>query len=88
MFNNLFYINQNIDMIDQLVKDLIEKAIIEFKKEENKEKLENEILNPIFSSFTEKIYPYVSLLFIMYCINLLLIIVILILIILYNKKNI
>lgn len=75
-------------MIDQLVKDLIEKAIIEFKKEENKEKLENEILNPIFSSFTEKIYPYVSLLFIMYCINLLLIIVILILIILYNKKNI
>ena len=75
-------------MIDQLVKDLIEKAIIEFKKEKEKEKLENEILNPIFSSFTEKIYPYVSLLFIMYCINLLLIIVILILIILYNKKNI
>ena len=75
-------------MIDKLVKDFITKAITEFKKKENKELVENEILNPIFSSFTERIYPYVSLLFIMYSINLLLIIVILILIILYNKKTI
>ena len=75
-------------MIDKLVKDFIKKAIIEFKKKENKELVENEILNPIFSSFTERIYPYVSLLFIMYSINLLLIIVILILIILYNKKTV
>lgn len=75
-------------MIDKFVKDLIQKAVIEFKKKENKELLDTEILNPIFSSFTERIYPYVSLLFIMYSLNLLLIIVILILIILYNKKNI
>ena len=75
-------------MIDKLVKDFISRAIIEFKKKENKELLENEILNPILSNFTEKIYPYVSLLFIMYTLNLLLIIVILILIILYNKKTI
>ena len=65
-------------MIDKFVKDFITKTIIEFKKKENKELLENEILNPIFSSFSERIYPYVSLLFIMYSINLLLIIVILI----------
>ena len=75
-------------MIDKLIKDLIQKAVIEIKKKENKELLENELLNPIFISFAERIYPYVSLLFIMYSLNLLLIIVILILIILYNKKNI
>ena len=75
-------------MIDKLVKDFIQKIIIEIKKKENKDIIEKDILNPIFSSFTEKIYPYVSLLFIMYCLNLVLIIVILILIILYNKKNI
>jgi hypothetical protein len=75
-------------MIDKLIKDFIDKAIIEIKKQENKERIENEILNPIFSSFTERIYPYVSLLFILYCLNLILIIIILILIILYNKKTI
>jgi len=75
-------------MIEKFVNDFIKKSIIEFKKKENKEMLEEEILNPIFLSFTERIYPYVSLLFIMYSINLLLIIVILILIILYNKKTI
>jgi len=53
-------------MIDKFIKDLIQKTIIEFKKKENKDLLENEILNPIFSSFSDRIYPYVSLLFIMY----------------------
>jgi len=75
-------------MIDKLVKDFIDKSIIEFKKKENRDKIESDILNPIFSSFTERIYPYVSLLFLMYSLNLVLIIVILCLIIIYNKKNI
>ena len=73
-------------MIDKLIKDFIDKSIIELKKKENKERIETEILNPIFISFSEKIYPYVSLLFIMYSLNLILIIIILILIIIYNKK--
>jgi hypothetical protein len=75
-------------MIDKIVKDFIKKAIIEFKKKENKDIIESELVRPILNSFTESIYPYVSLLFIMYSLNLVLIIVILILIILYNKKNI
>lgn len=75
-------------MIDKLIKDFITKTIIEVRKKENKEILDKEIIDPILKSFTEKIYPYVSLLFIMYSLNLVLIIIILILIILYNKKNI
>ena len=74
-------------MLDKITKDFINKIIIEINKEDNKNKLENEILKPILQSFSDKIYPYVSLLFIMYSLNLILIIIILILIILYNKTN-
>lgn len=74
-------------MLDKLTKDFINKIIIEINKQENKEKLEKEVINPIFYNFAERIYPYVSLLFIMYSLNLILIIVILILIIIYNKKT-
>ena len=73
-------------MIDKLTKDFINKIIIELNKIENKERLEKEIINPVFCNFTDRIYPYVSLLFIMYILNLVLIIIILVLLI--NKKNI
>lgn len=72
-------------MIDKITKDFIEKMVIEVKKEDNKKKIKDEILEPILNEFTEKIYPYINVLFFMYSINLLLIIVILFLIIL--KRN-
>lgn len=74
-------------MIEKLTKDFITKVIVEIKKPDNKEKIHSEILEPLFSNFTDRVYPYVSLLFAMYSINLILIIVILVLIILM-KKNI
>jgi hypothetical protein len=74
-------------MLDKLTKDFINKIIMEINKQDNKEKLEKEVINPIFSTFAERIYPYVSLLFIMYSLNLILIIVILVLIIIYNKNK-
>jgi len=74
-------------MIDKLTKDFINKIIIEINKSDNKIKLEKEVINPIFLNFADRIYPYVSLLFIMYSLNLILIIIILILIIIYNNKN-
>jgi hypothetical protein len=73
-------------MLDKLTKDFINKLIIEINKPDNKEKLEKEVINPVFANFADRIYPYVSLLFIMYSLNLILIIVILILLIVYNKK--
>lgn len=74
-------------MIDKLTKDFINKIIIEINKPDNKEKLEKDVINPIFKSFADRIYPYVSLLFVMYSLNLVLIIVIIILLIIYNKKD-
>jgi len=68
-------------MIEKLSKQLIEKFVSEFNKEDNKNKLNQEILNPIFKSFSDKIYPYISLLFIIYSLNLIIIIAILILVI-------
>jgi hypothetical protein len=72
-------------MIDKLTKDFIDKIVIEIKKDDNKKKLKEEILDPIFSEFSEKIYPYISILFIMYSLNLVLIIVILFLTIIRKK---
>ena len=75
-------------MIEKLTKDLIKKIIIEVKKDENKKQIQDDILNPILGQFSDRIYPYITLLFTMYTISLILIIVILILIISNNKKNI
>ena len=68
-------------MIDKLTKQLIDKIIIEFKKEENKDKINNELFNPVLKIFTNRIYPYISLLFIIYSLNLIIIIAILIIVI-------
>lgn len=69
-------------MIEKLVKDLIEKLSEEIKKEDNKQKLKEDFICPIFKEFSDKIYPYISILFIMYTLNLILIICILFLILL------
>ena len=74
-------------MIEKIIKDFIDKFIVEFKKEENQKKLESEILNPLLTHYTNKIYPYISLLMFLYFINLLLIVLILFLIIMFNRKK-
>jgi hypothetical protein len=66
-------------MIDKITRDFIDKIVIEFKKDDNRRKVKKDILNPILDEFTEKIYPYINMLFIMYSINIILIILILIL---------
>ena len=72
-------------MIEKLTKDLINKIIFEIKKEDNKKLIKDDILDPILNEFRESIYPYISILFVMYSLNLILIIVILFLIILRRK---
>jgi hypothetical protein len=74
-------------MIEKIIKDLFDKFISEIKKEETQKILEYEILNPLLNHYTDKIYPYISLLMILYCINLVLIIIILVLIIMFNRKK-
>lgn len=68
-------------MIEKFTKNLLNKIVVEVNKDDNKYIINKQILTPILTSFSNKIYPYVSLLFIMYIINLIIIIIILILII-------
>ena len=74
-------------MIEKIIKDLFDKFILEIKKEETQKLLEYEILNPLLTHYTDKIYPYISLLMILYCINLVLIVIILVLLIMFNRKK-
>lgn len=72
-------------MIKKLTQDFLNKVIVELKKDDNKKKINDEILKPIIEKFTKTVYPYVTLLFTMYTLNLIIIVVILILII-FKKK--
>lgn len=72
-------------MIENLVKNLLDKLILEIKKEENQQKIEFEILTPVLMYYKNKLYPYIILLLLLYIINL--IIIILFFIIMFNQKN-
>jgi hypothetical protein len=71
-------------MLEKVMKKFIDRVIIELDKEDNKEKLDKQIINPLLSNFSYRLFPYISLLFIMYSFNIILIISILILIL--NNK--
>jgi hypothetical protein len=74
-------------MIEKFTKNLLNRVILEIKKEENQNLIEIEILNPFFTKFSKKIYPYILLIFYMYILNLALIVIIMILIVMFNKKS-
>jgi hypothetical protein len=74
-------------MVEKLTSVLLSKVINEIKKEENQKKIEIEIFNPILIKFTNKIYPYVKIVFFIFILNFILVFIILILIIYLNKKS-
>jgi hypothetical protein len=74
-------------MVEKLTSDLLSRVINEIKKDENQKKIEIEILNPILVKFSNKIYPYVKIVFFIFILNFMLVFIILILIIIFNKKS-
>lgn len=72
-------------MIDDIITDIFNKLLLYIKSPKIKKKINNELIEPLFINIYNILYPYVSLLFIMYILNLVLIIIILILIII--KKS-
>lgn len=73
-------------MIKKLTADILQKCVNEIKKEKNKENITKNIITPFMESISIRIYPYITLLFIMYSITLILIIIILTLLIVKLKK--
>ena len=72
-------------MLYKITGDLLNKCIDELHKQENRDKINLNIIDPIISSLSEKIHPYMITIFCMYI--LILILVILILLILILNKN-
>ena len=70
--------------MDKFTKDLLDKIICLLNKPENKHKLESEIIGPIICNISDKLHPYISVIFVLFILNLILIIIILILLVLYN----
>ena len=68
-------------MLFQVTNDLLNSLIIEFKKEDNVNKLKINILNPIIYYIFWKIYPFFIILFIILLVILIIIIIMLILLI-------
>lgn len=73
-------------MAEKITKYLLDRIITEIKKEETQKKIENDVLNPILIKFTNKIYPYVKILFSIFILNFVLVLIIFILILCNFKK--
>jgi p-aminobenzoyl-glutamate transporter AbgT len=73
-------------MLEKITHDFLDKFITELNKKNNKKKINTHIINPIICDISNKLYPYIVTLFIMYIIILLLIISILAMLISNRKK--
>ena len=73
-------------MAEKITKDLLNRIVTEIKKEENQKKIENDILNPILVKFSNKIYPYLKIVFSIFILNFLLVLIIFIMILCNSKK--
>ena len=61
-------------MIDNLTTQIIEKVIIELDKKDNKDFIDNKFIRPLCDNISNKIHPYMLIIFISYIIILILII--------------
>ena len=64
-------------MFNKLTSDLINKIILELKKKENEEIIQENLLHPLSKEINERIHPYMLIIFFMYILMLLLIILML-----------
>lgn len=73
-------------MFESFTKEIIENIVDNLNNSETKELLKNKILEPVIQEFQEKLKPYLSLMVLIYGLNLLLIILILILLLINRNK--
>jgi len=71
-------------MINKLLKEVIDLAIIELKKAKNKKKLEEELLSPVIEYILEKIKPYI-LFTCIFLITIILLILSILYVVIYSK---
>ncbi len=67
-------------MLGKLTSDIVEKLIIEIKKDNNRKKLEDNIVDPLVCYMLDRIYPYIFVTAIIFVLLLLIVIMILIIV--------
>ena len=73
-------------MLKSLTNEILEKLLIEIKKEENMNKIHYNLIDPLVNYTFKKVYPYIITLFVL-LILIFLIIIIVLLIIIRNKTK-
>jgi hypothetical protein len=73
-------------MIYKITEDILNKCIIELNKNENREKININLIDPIISNITNKLHPYMITIFGMYILILILIISIMFILIMNKNK--
>lgn len=80
-----------MSLINKLTKDLINKIIIEFKKHENRDKINEEVIHPVMYYISEylmnKLFPFFVIGITIFFLTFIFVLVIMILIIRLNFKK-
>ena len=71
-------------MLKNLTNEILEKSISEIKKDDNMNKIQKNIIDPLINYTFKKVYPYITTVFILLILIFLIIIAILLLIIRNN----
>ena len=74
------------EKIKKICSQLIDKFVIEFKKDENMDKVKKEVLDPSVKYIIDKLYPYIIATCVIFVLTFIAAVSILIILI-FNKKN-
>ncbi len=74
-------------MLGKFTNELIQKLILEFKKDENQEQLKTHIIDPIICYILDRLYPYIFVTSAIFILLLLIVLSILFMIIKSNWKT-
>jgi len=73
-------------MISKFASDILDKLVIEIKKEENINKIHKNIVDPIILYSFQRVYPYLLITFIIFLLTFILAILIFVYLIRFNKN--
>jgi hypothetical protein len=74
-------------MLNKITEELLDKCILEFKKDETQEKITTYILDPLICYILDKLYPYILFTSIIFVLTFIIATLILFLLVRENKTN-
>lgn len=71
--------------MSNIITEILNKVLIEFKKEKNMVRIQKEVVDPIVHYSFKRMYPYILVTLILFCLTFILALLILLLLIKSNK---